>query len=148
MGTLREFKLELLEDENFTKSIARSLQNEILIDLDEDGNPDIALLDSSGNGNIDTFAIDLNGNGEFDLVVLDTNNNGIPDQILFDVEGNGELVEVASGEEVEAAVIDAIEQISTLVAMQDVMVDALDERLELLEKEIGEAREELKKLKS
>lgn len=145
MGTLRKLKLKMKTDRDFRKTLVRGSRNEILIDIDGDKEADIALMDTTNDGDVDTIAVDLTGDGEFDLMVKDTDHNGIPDLILYDVNGDGELKEIASGMEVEAAVIDAINTVSTAIVMGDYVAQVLDERLDALDAEIRKARKELKK---
>lgn len=147
MGTLRKLKFKLKTDRDFRKTLVKGSRNEILIDIDGDKEPDIALIDTTGDGDIDTLAVDLSGDGEFDLLVRDTNQNGIPDKIYFDVDGTGDLQEIASGDEVEASVILAINAISQAIAMGDYIAEVLDQRLDELDAEIRRARKELKKLR-
>lgn len=147
MGTLRKLKLKMKTDKDFRKALVRGSRNEILIDIDGDKEPDIAMMDTTGDGDIDTIGIDLNGNGEFDLLVKDTNHNGIPDIIWYDVQGDGNLQEIASGVEVEESVIAAVNAISQAIAMGDYIAQVLDQRLDELDVEIRRARKELKKLR-
>lgn len=145
MGTLRKLKIKLKLDKDFRKTLIKGSRNEILIDLDGDKEADIALLDTKGDGDIDTIALDLNGNGEFDLLIKDNNHNGVPDEIHLADPDTGDLVLVASGEGVEAAVIEAAETISQLIAIEEYAASELDSRLDELEKEIKKARKELRK---
>lgn len=145
MGTLRQLKIKLKLDKDFRKTLIKGSRNEILIDLDGDKEADIALLDTNGNGDIDTIGIDLNGNGEFDLLVKDTNHNGVADEIHVVDPESGDLVLIAKGDEVEVAVIEAIEAISQLIALEEYAAAELDARLDELEKEVKKARKELRK---
>ncbi|MCD8045803.1 MAG: hypothetical protein LUE90_04030 [Clostridiales bacterium] len=81
MGTLRKVKHKMKLDKDFRKTLVRSAKNEIMIDVDGDGIPDVAMMDSTGDGDIDTIAVDLTGDGEFNLYFHDSNANGIPDMI-------------------------------------------------------------------
>lgn len=146
MGTLRKLKLSLKTDRDFRKTLIRGSRNEILIDLDGDDQPDIAIIDTNGNGDADTVAVDFTGNGEFDLYVKDTNHNGVIDQILYDADGDGVLEEIAGGDALEERVIVAMEAVSTAIQMGEYVTEVLDSRLDDLEKEIKQARKELKKL--
>lgn len=146
MGTLRKLKLKMKTDRDFRKTLVRSPRNEILIDIDGDKEPDIALIDTNGNGDIDTIGVDLTGDGEFDLLIQDVNHNGIPDKIYFDVDGTGDLQEIASGDEVEERVIMAVNAVSQAIAMGEYVAEALDNRLDELDEEIKEARKQLRKL--
>lgn len=147
MGTLRKLKLKMKADRDFRKTLVRGSRNEILIDIDGDQQPDVALMDTTNDGDVDTIAIDLSGNGEFDLMVKDTDHNGIPDLILFDTDGDGEMKEIASGVEVEDTVIAAINAVSTAIALGEYAAQVLDDRLDALDQEIRRARKELKKLR-
>lgn len=147
MGTLRKLKLKLKLDRDFRKTLLRGSRNEILIDLDGDKEADVALMDTTGDGDIDTIAVDLSGNGEFDFMVKDTDHNGLPDQILWDEDGDGELDVVAEGGEVETAVVTAIEAVSKAIAYGEYVANELDARLDELEKEVRNARKQLRKIK-
>lgn len=145
MGTLRKLKLSLKLDRDFRKTLVRGSRNEILIDLDGDKEPDIAIMDTTGDGDIDTIGIDLSGNGEFDLLVKDTNHNGIADEIHLINEETGDLELIAKGEGVEATIVDAINAVSQAIALGEYVTAELDSRLESLEKEIKSARKELRR---
>ena len=83
MGTLRELKKTMMQDEKLSPLLLRSTRREVLIDLDGDKVGDIALIDDNHDGDIDTIAVDATGNGEFNLYVGDVDVNGIPDSISF-----------------------------------------------------------------
>lgn len=144
MGTLKKLKFRMKLDREWRRTLVRGTKNEILIDLDGDKQPDLALMDTIGDGDVDTLAIDLDGNGDFDLYFVDTDHNNIPDKILFDKSGEGDFEEVASGEEVEKGVILALEGVETALAMGDYIAATLDAALDDLEKEIKIARKKLK----
>lgn len=146
MGTLRKVKLQMKLDKDFRKTLIRSARNEILIDIDGDGQPDIALMDTTRDGDIDTYAIDLSGDGEFDLLAVDNDRNGIPDQILFDQDEDGVLETVAEGEEVEQHILAAIQAVAEVIRMGEYAAAVLDERLDALDQEIRAARRQLRKL--
>lgn len=143
MGTLKKAKLAIKLDRDLRKLLLRGGRNEILLDLDGDKEADIVLLDSNGNGNIDTLGADVFGTGEFNLYIEDTDHNGIPDTILVDEEGNGEFIALASGEEVEAAMIEAATRLAVLMEAQEIIADELDARLKEMDREIRRARREL-----
>ena len=143
MGNLRTIKNKMRLDPDLRKTLIRSTPDEILIDVDGDGLPDVVLLDSTGDGDIDTLAVDLTGDGEFNLYFHDSDANGIPD-LVFLVDGDeAELLGV--GQEVEDAMIQAAQDIFAMMALEDYVAAALDEALEELQKEIDEARRELRR---
>ena len=143
MGNLRAIKNKMRLDPDLRKTLIRSTPDEILIDVDGDSLPDVVLLDSTGDGDIDTLAVDLTGDGEFNLYFHDSDANGIPD-LVFLVDGDeAELLGV--GQEVEDAMIQAAQDIFAMMALEDYVAAALDEALEELQKEIDEARRELRR---
>lgn len=144
MGTLRKVKLKMKTDREFRKMLVSSARNEILIDIDGDGQPDIALVDSVGDGDIDTLALDLTGDGEFNLYFHDTDANGLPDLVLLDSEGDGKNIEVLGiGPEVEARIIMAAHAVMALIDLEDYASAALESALDVLQKEIDEAKKSL-----
>ncbi len=144
MGTLKKLKRKMKFDKDLRKTLIRGTRDQILIDIDGDKEPDLALLDTTGNGNIDTLAIDTTGDGEFNLYFKDTNDNDIPDQILYDKDGDGDLVEIASGEEIEEGVIEALKDLYDMLEFGDYLADVLDNALDKLDQEIREFRKKLK----
>lgn len=140
MGTLRKVKRKMKMDKDFRKALVRSAKDEILIDVDGDGQPDIALMDSVGDGDIDTLAVDLNGDGEFNLYFHDSDANGLPDIVLLDSEGDGRVEVLGVGPEVETRMIMAAHTIMTMLDLEDYASASLDSALDELQKEIDEAR--------
>lgn len=144
MGTLRKVKRKMKLDKDFRKALVRSAKDEILIDVDGDGQADIALMDSVGDGDIDTLAVDLTGDGEFNLYFHDSDANGLPDLVFLDSEGNGENVEILGvGPEVEKRMIVAAHKIMTILDLEEYAAASLDSALDTLQKEIDEARKSL-----
>lgn len=144
MGTLRKVKHKMKLDRDFRKTLVRSAKDEILIDVDGDGVPDVALMDSTGDGDIDTLAVDLTGDGEFNLYFHDSDDNGIPDMVLLDEDGDGIIDVIAIGKEVEAQMIEAANTILTMMAVGDYVAEALDAALDDLQKQLKQAKKELK----
>lgn len=147
MGNLRKLKLKMKLDHDLRHTLIKGQRNEILIDLDGDKEADIAILDLDNDGNIDAFALDLDGDGELGCYVVDSNKNGVPDKILADLDGNGELTVVASGEEVEQAIIAACALVERALAASEYIARDLDAALDQVEKEVRRARKELKRIK-
>lgn len=144
MGTLRKVKRKMRFDKDLRKTLVRSAKDEILIDVDGDGQPDVALMDSTGDGDIDTLAVDLNGDGEFNLYFHDSDGNGLPDLVLLDSEGDGEVLEVLGfGPEVEKKMILTVHSIMAMMDLGDYMAESLDNALDDLQAELEEARKEL-----
>ncbi|MDO5423874.1 MAG: hypothetical protein Q4F41_09125 [Eubacteriales bacterium] len=140
MGTLRKVKRKMRMDKDFRKTLVRSAKDEILIDLDGDGQPDVALMDSIGDGDIDTLAVDLNGDGEFNLYFHDSDGNGLPDLVMLDSEGDGTVEVLGFGPEVETRMIMAGHAILAMLDLGDYVTESLDSALDNLQKEIEEAR--------
>lgn len=141
MGTLRKVKRKMKMDRDFRKALIRSAKDEILIDVDGDGQPDIALMDSVGDGDIDTLAVDLTGDGEFNLYFHDSDANGLPDLVLLDSDGEVEVL--GFGPEVEAKVLMAAHAVFALIDLEAYVGAELDNALETLQAEIDAARKEL-----
>lgn len=110
-GNLRKAKLRIMSDPGLKDMLMRSSWNEIVFDLDGDGNADVCFLDENGDGNIDTMGIDMTGIGEFNLYLHDTDDNGVPDMILWADDGAAELQILANGEGVEKQLIDVSSRI-------------------------------------
>ena len=143
MGNLRKIKRKMRLDRDLRKTLVRSTKDEILIDVDGDGMPDVALLDVSGDGDVDTLAVDLNGNGEFDLFFHDSDANGVPDMVWLNDEDEGvELVGV--GPEIEQAMIAAAQAVLEQMALEEYVAQELDKELDELQKEIDQARKALR----
>ncbi len=143
MGNLRKIKRKMRLDRDLRKTLVRSTKDEILIDVDGDGMPDVALLDVAGDGDVDTLAVDLNGNGEFDLFFHDSDANGIPDMVWLNDEDEGvELVGV--GPEIEQAMIAAAQAVLEQMALEEYVAQELDKELDELQKEIDQARKALR----
>lgn len=143
MGNLRKIKRKMRLDRDLRKTLVRSTKDEILIDVDGDGLPDVALLDVAGDGDVDTLAVDLNGNGDFDLFFHDSDANGIPDMVWLNDEDEGvELVGV--GPEIEQAMIAAAQAVFEQMALEEYVAQELDKELDELQKEIDQARKALR----
>lgn len=144
MGTLRTVKRKMKFDKNWRKTLIRSAKDEILIDLDGDGQPDLALMDSVGDGDIDTLAVDLTGDGEFDLYFHDSDNNGLPDMVFLDSDGDGCIDLVGVGPDIEEKMLFAGQTILAMMRLGDYVAETLDAVLDELESEIKVARKQLK----
>lgn len=143
MGTLRKVKQKMKLDKDLRKTLVRSAKDEIMIDVDGDGIPDVALMDSTGDGNIDTLAMDLTGDGEFNLYFNDTDGNGIPDMVLLDEDGDGIIEVIAIGKEIETQLIETANTILAMMAVGDYVAEALDQALDDLQELLIEAKKEL-----
>lgn len=147
MGNLRKLKIRMKLDRDLRHTLLRGSKNEILIDLDGDGEADIAILDADHDGDIDAVALDLDGDGELGFYVVDSDHNGIPDQILVDVDGDGKLDVLAAGKEVEDAIISAVILVEKAMEASEYIAANLDAALDDLEKEVKKARKQLRKIK-
>ena len=147
MGTLRKLKRKMRLDHDWHKTLVRGSKDEILIDVDGDNQPDVAILDTSGNGDIDTIAVDLTGDGDFNLYISDADGNGVPDMVLLDEAGTGDLQVLGMGQEVEDAVLTAANAVRLAVIAGDYLSAALDQALDELDHEVKQARKQLKKFR-
>lgn len=146
MGTLLKLKLKMKLDKDLRHTMLKGSKHEILIDLDGDKEPDIAILDTNHDGDIDTFALDLDGDGELGFYVVDSDHNGIPDKILFDTDGDGKLDVFAAGKDVEDAIITAVALVEKAIQDGEYIAAQLDAALDEVEKEVKKTRKALKKL--
>ena len=147
MGTLRKLKRKMRLDHDWHKTLVRGSKDEILIDVDGDNQPDVAILDTSGNGDIDTIAVDLTGDGDFNLYISDADGNGVSDMVLLDEAGTGDLQVLGMGQEVEDAVLTAANAVRLAVIAGDYLSAALDQALDELDHEVKQARKQLKKFR-
>lgn len=144
MGNLRKIKRKMRLDRDLRKTLIRSAKDEILIDVDGDGSPDVALMDSTGDGDIDTLAVDLTGDGEFDLYFHDSDANGIPDMVFLNSEEDGAIELVGVGPEVEEAMVMAAQVVFAQMALEEYVTELLDSALDELQAQIDAARKELR----
>lgn len=143
MGTLHKVKMKMKLDRDLRKLLVRGGRDEILLDLDGDKLADIALVDEDRDGDIDTIAMDLTGDGEFNLYLVDTDHNHVPDAILFDRDGSGDLEVLGMGEEIEAAMLAAAQELYLQMMAEEYIAESVSSALEELEKDVRAARKEL-----
>jgi len=124
MGNLKRVKFAMKTDRDLKKLLVRGDYNEILLDLDGDGEADIALQDIDKNGDIDRIALDITGDGNFDLFIDDNDMNGVPDCIFIVKYGEydepDKIEQLAAGPELEAE----------LVAINQVIAQAIKQLIE------------------
>jgi len=65
----------------------------IVVDVDGDGNPDMAYYDFDRDGKPDAVAIDTTGTGEPDVIGVDVTGNGKLDVMIADTDHNGIITE-------------------------------------------------------
>lgn len=63
MGILKKMRFAMKTDRDLRKMMVRGNHNEILLDIDGDGQGDVALQDINKDGNIDRIALDATGDG-------------------------------------------------------------------------------------
>lgn len=143
MVNLRKLKLKMRLDKDLRHALVRGQRNELLIDLDGDKLPDIALLDTTGDGNIDTMALDLDESGDFSVCLCDTDGNGVPDTILALDAETGKPVPVAYGSAVEDELLADAQAVADAVALGDYVAANLDDALDRLERGIRRSRKAL-----
>ncbi len=138
MGTLRQLKSAMKQDEHLREFLVRSNRHEILLDLDGDKAPDIALLDTEGSGDINAIAVDLTGNGEFNFYLVDHDGNGIPDEISYYHDGDDMPVNSVFGRSVETGLVSGAARIHGLLTAADLAANDILEALQELENYIDE----------
>ena len=125
MGTIRKLKTSIQEDQKLSRMLIRSGRHSVLLDLDGDHMPDIALFDLNQDGDSDALAVDLTGNGEFNFYLIDHDGNGIPDQISFFKDGGDAPVKSTFGPRVEAEMKQKVSQIHALMTAEDIVADQI-----------------------
>ncbi len=138
MGTLRQLKTALQSDDELCSMLVRSGRDEILLDVDGDGSPDIGLLDMNGSGDVNAIAVDLTGNGEFNFYLVDNDGNGIPDEISFYRDGDDMPVKSVFGHAVETKIVQRVSRIHSLMSVSELAADDFIAALEDLETYIAE----------
>ena len=142
MGTLRQVKKWLKEDAAFRKALVRSAKDEILIDVDHDGAPDIALMDSTGDGYVDTLAIELTGNDEFDLYFHMMEGSDSPALLLLDSDGENCADSLGFSKELGLQMIDVAQSIFSLTYSDHYDAETFERRLDELQSHLEKARTE------
>ena len=118
MYKMKEIRRAIRRDRDLRGMVVKSgAKDAILLDVTEDKMPDIALLDTTGDGYVDAVALDLDGNGYFDTLLADTDGNDVPDTVILGDLDNGTIREVIRGEDVEDAIIDAVNLIVSAVML-------------------------------
>lgn len=138
MGTIRKLKTSIQEDQKLSRMLIRSGRHSVLLDLDGDHMPDIALFDLNQDGDSDALAVDLTGNGEFNFYLIDHDGNGIPDQISFFKDGGDAPVKSTFGPRVEAEMKQKVSQIHALMTAEDIAADQILDALDALQMYIAE----------
>lgn len=101
MATLNELKERLEEAASLKKiGVCGGEKNQVLIDLNGDGQPEAALIDTTDSGSADLLALDLTGDHKFNLYLDDTDDNAFPDVAYIDKKGDGNLQLLHIGESV------------------------------------------------
>ena len=148
MGTLRQVRFALKADKELRKMMVRGNRNEILLDINDDREAEIALQDINSDGNIDRLAFDVTGDGWYDLFIDDTDRNGIPDRIFTVITGDDEtpdkVEEIAAGPELEALVIEDAKKLLAFLEMREIAREELDLRLKELDRDVRRMRRELR----
>lgn len=144
MGTLFTNKTRFKTDTYLSKYLFYGSKNEILLDLDEDKIPDIALIDDDNDGDLDTIAVDLTGDGEFNLYLIDLNKNGIADAVVYQASGEKDPELFGIGEEIEKKMIDLAEQAFIQIVAEEYEAEKLKNKLIEIENQAKEARKNIR----
>ena len=138
MGTLRQLKNKMRLDKDLRPMLVRSMLHEVLIDLDGDKVPDIALIDSNRDGDIDTIAVDATGNGDFNLYIGDQDGNGVIDTVEFYDDGDDMPIASYFGRAVEDRFIELGAAIYTRVVAGELIAAEIIRAFEEFEKQAEE----------
>ena len=123
--SIREAKKRIKNDPELSKMLVRSGWKEISLDLDGDGNADVAFSCEKVGRKIDTMAVDLSGNGEFNLYIHDLDGNGIPDTVMMVEDNSDSPKAVAFGGEVELGFINLAVKVANLLVAEEFLRDEL-----------------------
>ena len=89
---MKEMKKRLAEAIDIDKiKIGKAGKDKITLDLNDDGEPDAALIDTNGTGFPDLLALDLTGDHKFNLYLDDTDENKFPDVGQSSQKAGGDL---------------------------------------------------------
>ena len=124
---MKEMKKRLAEAIDIDKiKIGKAGKDKITLDLNDDGEPDAALIDTNGTGFPDLLALDLTGDHKFNLYLDDTDENKFPDVMYIDKKGSlhKKLVEIfgvltsedSAAEEINKALHELAETVKELQA--------------------------------
>jgi hypothetical protein len=148
MSSLSAVRLVMKSDLSIRKMMVRGNRNEILLDMDGDGQPDVAIQDINNDGQVDRIAFDVSGSGTYDLFVDDQDGNGIPDRIFTFTEGGEEGRDkeevLAEGPALEVALVESYKGLVALMDLQEMVKEDLDAALKELEINVRKARRELR----
>ena len=101
---MKEMKKRLAEAIDIDKiKIGKAGKDKITLDLNDDGEPDAALIDTNGTGFPDLLALDLTGDHKFNLYLDDTDENKFPDVMYIDKNGDGNVQLLSIGEEIKGS---------------------------------------------
>ena len=129
-GNLRQAKLRLMNAPELVRLLVRCGWSEIMLDLDDDAEPDVCFSDENNDGDIDTISIDLTGNGEFNLFLHDADGSGHPDTIFYADDGSDHLETLASGSEVEEKLKSISQHLYDLLLSDDIPQEQMAGSLE------------------
>ena len=103
--------------------------DKITLDLNADGEPEVALIDTNGTGFPDLLAIDLTGDHKFNLYLDDTDENKFPDVMYIDKKGDGNIQLLGIGEEIKGNVHKQLVEIFSVLTSEDSSEEEINKSL-------------------
>ena len=117
---MKEMKKRLTQAVNIDKiKIEKIGSDKITLDLNADGEPEVALIDTNGTGFPDLLALDLTGDHQFNLYLDDTDENKFPDVMYIDKNGDGNVQLLSIGEEIKGRLHKKLVEIFEVLTGED-----------------------------
>ena len=127
---MKEMKKRLTQAVNIDKiKIEKVGSDKITLDLNADGQPEVALIDTNGTGFPDLLAVDLTGDHKFNLYLDDTDENKFPDVMYIDKKGDGNIQLLSIGEEIKDRLHKQLVEIFAVLTDDETPLEELDKAL-------------------
>ena len=142
MATLKEMNKKLAVAAASERiNVFKGEKNQILIDLNGDGEPEAALIDTTGNDRADLLAIDVTGDHKFNLFLDDTDDNAFPDVVYIDKKGDGNYQLLGTDEVIKGEIQASLVKIYAALTNDESDEDKLSDTLHDLAKVVKKLRE-------
>lgn len=125
--------------------VFRGNKNEILIDLNNDGEAEAALVDTTDSDSPDMLAIDVNGDHKFNLFLDDTDDNKYPDVVYVDKKGDGNIQLLGAGEEMNDKMHLKLVKVFAVLTDPDADIEATEKALANLAEYVDEIKKHVAK---